>query len=131
MENIVLISQIMGIMFMVMGVSLLFNKTFFIKVIDNLENSYLGMFMSGIVVMLLGLLIILNITNIVNINEIIMVVIGWIMFIKGAGFIIFPWVMIHLAGRMSRLLDYSPIFGILYLLIGGYLLYSANFMNLF
>ena len=91
MELSILLVQIFGLYFLIVGVSLLINHKKLRRVFDDIEDHYFVVFTMGLFVLLLGLLLVLN----HNIWEgeiwvIIVTIISWLTFLKGVAIVLLP-----------------------------------------
>ncbi|NOR27476.1 MAG: hypothetical protein GQ540_02990 [Lutibacter sp.] len=90
METAVLISKIIGVIYLSFGIGLLFNKKYYSKVLQELLESTTYLIFGGFLAIIFGLLI-LEYHNIWSNNwPVIITVVGWAALIKGILLLAFP-----------------------------------------
>jgi len=129
--NVILIWQIMWVVFILFGISMLINKSYFIQMVGEFENNYFSLFISWLFTLLLWIAVICNVNTFKNLLPWVITVLWRIMFIKWAMIIVFPWLMMYLVKKFSPLVKYIWVSWILYIILWWYLLQAVNFMGLF
>jgi len=128
MDTPMLIAYIMWIGFIVTWISLFVNRAYFEKMIDDMENNFLLLFISGIMTMVLWLLVILHVNTFESLYLGVITIIWWMMFIKWVMYMICPRWMIAVAKKMRWIIKYIWIFWFLYIALWICLLYNVNFI---
>ncbi|MGP0088762.1 MAG: hypothetical protein ACLPKB_02205 [Xanthobacteraceae bacterium] len=120
-----LIAQVLGLFCLVLGASL-FRKKIFAEVVDDIIANRALMYLVGVISLGLGLMVVLthNIWN-AGLLPLVVTLIGWAMVLRG----IFAMFVSHdTVARWSRsfkVKELSWLFGIIFLVIGGYLTYAG------
>jgi hypothetical protein len=123
------IAQLVGLLLLSIGASILFQRKVFMKVLNDITENRTTLFMVGVVLLFSGLLVVLS-HNIWNAGflPLVVTVIGWALILRGLVSMFVPG---HGVARMVRWLkveEFSWAYGILVLVIGAYLTY-AGFMG--
>jgi hypothetical protein len=124
----IFLSKIFGIYFIIIGAANLINPHFYKKVVHEITDSYGLKSLCGSIGLFIGMMIILNHNFWLNINEIIISLIGWIFFILGFVFIFFPKHVFYAGKRLQKNKNWIWM-NLIKLLVGIYLLYMG-FLNI-
>jgi uncharacterized protein YjeT (DUF2065 family) len=116
--------QLFGVTFIVIGASMLKNPESIKKILDEIEHSNVSLFLSGLISLVIGcLLVVLH--NVWEISSsLIITLIGWSGLLKGISILIFPEFTLRLSRRIvsSNKLNYfawaSVVLGVVSLYLG-------------
>lgn len=122
------LAKILGIFFIVFGMSYLFNRKSHRKVLDKLAKSEEGFFILGIITLLMGLVIVVLHSYWNTTAEILISIIGWGAVLKGILIIFDPIVMMKFSKKFMKGEGWIHLGGIVSLVFGVYL-YWATIMG--
>ncbi len=123
----IFLSKILGIYFIVIGISYLINPQYCKKVLHEITSSYGLTALCGSIGIFVGMIIILNHNLWLNYHEIIISLIGWLLFIIGFFFIFFPKSIYHFGKKLLK--HHNWIWLNLVLLLLGVFLSYMGFLN--
>lgn len=121
MLSSVQIAQILGPFYIIMGLSLFFNKEQYIKMLKDLKSHPLTMLYMGILVLLIGLIMITLNTQDNTALSIIITIIGWMATLKGAFALVFPQMFSKITDQLSASTMMFTFGGLVALILGLYL----------
>jgi len=121
------LAQLIGLLLLSIGVSILFQGKVFIKVLNDITENRTTLFMVGVVLLLSGLLVVLS-HNIWNAGflPLVVTVCGWVLILRGLVSMFVPGHGVTRMVRWFKVEEFSWAYGILVLVIGAYLT-SAGF----
>lgn len=127
MESIFLV-QIIGIYFLVVGISALVKTKEWQHVVKHLmEHEHIAIaYLAGILTLIMGLIVVLS-HNVWTggAPTIIATVVGWLILLKGATYFLLPHnIWISWVREMNNMKLYK-IFGIIYIILGAYMIYNG------
>jgi uncharacterized membrane protein HdeD (DUF308 family) len=126
MENSLFIAQLFGPILVVVAVALLLNFKHYLKMLDELPKNNLLLYISGILSLLIGLLLILtHNTWEGELYVYIITIFGWGALLKGIVLLIFPDWAIAQAKAWKKKAEKVKWIMWVYLLVGIYLSYMA------
>jgi hypothetical protein len=130
MESIFLV-QVIGIYFLVVGISALIKSKEWQHVVKHLmEHEHTALaYLAAIFTFIIGLIVVLN-HNVWTggIPVVIATVVGWLILVKGVTYFLLPsHVWVSWVRKMNGLKLYK-IFGIIYIIIGAYMAYNGFFV---
>ena len=128
MELSIFLVQIIGIYFLIVGVSALIKAKEWQHVVKHLmEHEHIALaYVAGIFTFIMGLIIVLN-HNVWtgDIPVIIATIVGWLILIKGATYFLLPQkVWTSWVRKMNKMKLYKT-FGFIYIVIGAYMVYNG------
>jgi uncharacterized membrane protein YvlD (DUF360 family) len=86
----IVLAQVLGIMFVVMGLSMLFQKKYMLSVVEELVQSKSFMWIGGFMALTMGAVMI-TLNNVWTSGlPLVITVLGWLALIKGAFFLLLP-----------------------------------------
>ena len=127
METSVLISKIIGVIYLSFGVGLLFNRNYYKKELPKLLENTSYLIFGGFIAIIIGSLIIENHNFWVKNWTVIITIIGWIALLKGIALLAFPSSFSSYKSLLNSEL-FHKILGPLVLIIGIIFLYFG-FLN--
>jgi hypothetical protein len=102
MEITIVLAQILGIMFVVLGLSMLFQKKETILVMEEMIQNKTFMWMGGFLALIMGAVIV-ALNNVWTSGlPLFVTIIGWLSLIKGAFLLIFPGVTIYFYRKVNK-----------------------------
>jgi len=122
-EMTLFLSQLIGPIVLLMGLSFWVNRSFYMDLFKKLENNSAFIFFDGLVEPTVGLAIVLNHNYWGNLNEVIITLFGWLMLFEGALILLGTKASVKAAMKsMSKSMD-SLLSGmsVACVLIGAYL----------
>ncbi|MDD3646258.1 MAG: hypothetical protein PHH06_02510 [Candidatus Gracilibacteria bacterium] len=125
---ILFITQLFGVLLTIIGISLLFNGKFLKKMVKDFSDSESIVFISGFVALVFGFYVVSNTNSFENSILVILTILGWIITIKGIVLLIFPRQMQKIALSMKGALRLSPLYGVIYIILGLLLTYNGFFV---
>ena len=120
----VLLAQIFGPFFAILGLALLINKKMFLKMVKEMKNHYPVLIFGGAFNLFLGLLIVAGHNTWVKDWPVLITIIGWVMILKGVCLLLFPDSTHKMASKMASSGQYT-LSGLVTLALGGYLCYVS------
>ncbi|MDD3066673.1 MAG: hypothetical protein PHO48_02470 [Candidatus Gracilibacteria bacterium] len=127
METLTL-AQIIGPTFLAAGIGFLLHLKFYKKMIDDFEKNQGLTYITGIMIMILGFIVVLN-HNIWGWNAAgIITFLGWASIVKGAIFLTFPSLPFAIAKPVLNNAMIMKVAMVAMVLVGGYLSYYGYFM---
>jgi hypothetical protein len=120
------LAQLIGLLLLSIGASMLFQGKVFIKVLSDITENRTTLFMVGVVLFLSGVSIVLthNVWN-AGFLSLVITLIGWNMTLNGLACMFMPDHSITSLYRALKVEKFTAAYGILYLLIGAYLTYAG------
>jgi hypothetical protein len=120
------LAQLIGLLLLSVGASMLFQKTVFMKVLKDVTGDRTSLFMVGVILLLSGLSVVLthNIWN-AGFLPLVITLIGWVLVLRG---ILSMFVLGDGIARMIRWFkveEFSWLYAILVLVIGAYLTWAG------
>lgn len=95
MEKSVFIAQILSVIYMSIGIGMLFNKTYYQELFEQLAKNKSLLFISGFLAVISGFLLI-EFHNIWNADwRVLVTIVGWLALIKGIVLLAFPKTVKH------------------------------------
>lgn len=123
MEHTLLIAQVLGLVYLAVGVGIVMNTKYYTKVFDDLLKSPALLYTLGLAAFILGFFIINSHNYWVRGWEVIVTLIGWGAFIKGGALLIAPQSFVKLAKKMLKKKGNLSRNGFVALLLGAVLVY--------
>jgi hypothetical protein len=129
MASTYFLAQLIGLLLLSVGASVLLRKTLFMKALNDITGNSTSLFMAGIVLLLLGLSVVLthNIWH-AGFLPLVITLIGWILILRGIVSMFVPGHGISRMIRWFRVEEFSWLYAMLVLAIGAYLTW-AGFMG--
>lgn len=118
METSILLAKIFGLVFLVVGISLIANRDYYFKIIRNMPINLLFFFFSGIGALVIGLLLVTYHNIWVQSWVVIITIFGWLALIKGIIRILAPQVALSVVKSLFRNQNVVTVLGILMLILG-------------
>lgn len=127
MESMFLV-QIIGIYFLLVGISALAKPKEWQHVVKHLmEHEHVAIaYLAGILTLIMGLIVVLN-HNVWTggAPTIIATIVGWLILVKGATYFLLPnHIWVGWVRKLNSLKLYK-IFGIIYIILGAYMVYNG------
>jgi uncharacterized protein YjeT (DUF2065 family) len=125
METSLLVAQIVGLVYVTMGLGLLLNGEYYKKSFDEMMKSPAFMFFGGITALVVGFLIV-NSHNVWTKDWTVLVtIIGWIALIKGVLIFVAPKLLIDFSRPLLK--KNMKVLGVCVLVMGGIFAYFGFF----
>ena len=123
METSILLAQVIGLYLVLEGLVILTHRKFILHIVDDMSNHRALMYVTGVMVFILGLLIVLN-HNVWEASwRVIPTLIGWAMVIKGVAIFFVPKMVIRKAKKFAKNRNMAVLAGIIAVAVGAYLVY--------
>jgi hypothetical protein len=120
----IVLAQIFGIVFFVLGLSMLFNKKWTSVAVEELTKNQGSLWIGGLVALFMGAIIVALNNSWTSGLPLFVTIIGWLALLKGAVILIFPNFTVSYYGKMNK----GNVFvwgGFVILIISLFLLYGA------
>ncbi len=127
MDFSVAFSRIIGIFYLLAGISFLLNKSFYKEIMKKAKKDIGFLFIMSSLFLLLGLLVITNHNIWVKEWYVLVTLLGWLMTIKGATFLLFPDFAVNKIKQLDKSVS-RVVSGSLGIII-GYIFVFASFVN--
>jgi hypothetical protein len=120
------LAQLIGLVLLSVGASILFQKRVFMKVLNNITGNRSSLFMVGVILLLSGLSVVLthNIWN-AGFLPLVITLIGWILILRGIMSMFVPGDGIARMISWLKVEELSWLYAILVLVIGAYLTWAG------
>jgi hypothetical protein len=120
------LAQLIGLLLLSMGASMLFQKKVFMNVLNDITENRATLFMVGVVLFLCGLSIVLthNIWN-AGFLSLVITLIGWVLILRGLACLFMPGHSITRIMQLLKVEEFCWAYGILVVVIGAYLTYAG------
>ena len=128
MNTMLFLTQLFWVYFVIIWLSVLFNKKFFKKVLKEFENSYTIIFFSWMIALFLGLYTVMHSNTYDSAVETIISVIWWIVLVKGVSIMLFPKTMQKMLISMKWWIKILPLLWPVYIWVWLYLIYNGFFL---
>jgi len=124
MESTLFLAKIFGVMFLVIGLSILFDVKYYLKAFEDFMKSKALLYITGFMILIMGLLIILVHNTWTKDWTMIITILAWLTFLKGLVFMLFPaWMTNFGKGMLNK--GYLTFAGVFALLLGLFLVYKG------
>ena len=121
MEVSIFLAKVIGLYFVIACLAMLANQKSFSRIIKDLAKDVPGVFFSGLIALMLGLLVVVS-HNIWSCDwRVIITIVGWLMIIKGVARMLMPDKIIGWGLKVYSVV--APIAFIVCLAVGVYLTY--------
>jgi len=124
MEISIVLAQIMGITFIVLGLSMLFNKQWTAVMVEDLVKNQGLIWIAGLIALMMGAVTVVLNNFWTSGLPLFVTVVGWLALIKGVVILLFPNFTVSWYGKMNK----GNIFfwaGLIILILGVILLFVA------
>jgi hypothetical protein len=120
------LAQLIGLVLLSVGASMLFQKTVFMKVLNDITGNRSSLFMVGVILLLSGLSVVLthNIWN-AGFLPLVITLIGWVLILRGIVSMFVPGDGIARMISWFKVEELSWLYAILVLVIGAYLTWAG------
>lgn len=123
MDFSLLLAQVIGIYLILEGIVVLARRKFVISIVNDLDKNRALMFVTGAMLVVLGLLIVLN-HNIWEATwRVVPTIVGWGMVVKGVLILFIPGIVLDMARAFGRKRNAAILAGVVALAVGVYLVY--------
>jgi uncharacterized membrane protein len=123
MELSILLAKLMGLYLMLEGLVLLTQRKAVIHIVNDLSRERALMFVTGAMVVILGLLVILNHNIWDGTWRVLPTLIGWILVVKGILVLFVPGIMMNFGKKFAQKRNLAVLSGVVALAVGAYLVY--------
>jgi uncharacterized protein YjeT (DUF2065 family) len=120
------IFQVLGIVYLVVGIGILINPAFYKKLITTFTESPPAIYLSGLVALVIGYLLV---TSHIWAKDwsVIITIFGWAALIKGLFLIVLPKVSIKVSNAFKEMKKFLKVWGIVVAIVGGLLAWVGFF----
>ena len=125
MELSLLLAQIAGVYLTVVGVSVVAKQRMLREAVDDFFKNHFLVYFAGEMLLILGLLVVLNHNIWVQSWEVIITLIGWVMLLKGAMFLLLGEKNVKSMVKMFNSSSSYTVWGIIAILLGIYLIFQG------
>lgn len=125
METTIFLAQLIGPTMIAVGLGLFFSRDYYKKVYRHLENETLGVLMSGIAALVIGIVMVMTHNIWDSPLTVIVTLVGWLSIAKGLLLIVVPRTVDKLGDWMAGKEGWFTFAGAFYTVIGAYLSYMA------
>lgn len=122
MDLSIFVAQLAAIIYLSVGVGMLFDKKYYTKFLDGFMKDTTAMYLAGFSALVAGFAIVTYHNDWVKSWEVLITIIGWMAFIKGIMILAFPSVLLNMTKSWvngKKLAVYAPIV-IIFGLVFGY-----------
>jgi uncharacterized protein YjeT (DUF2065 family) len=116
METSVFIAKLLSLMYVVVGLGMLFSGAYYKKALSEMLKQSGFMYLGGLMALFIGFLIVFF-HNVWEGWPILITLVGWLALLKGVVLLVFPKAMMKWAGSMYKSLNPSAI-GVIALILG-------------
>jgi hypothetical protein len=120
------LARLIGLLLLSVGASMVFQKTVFMKVLNDVTGDRTSLFMVGVVLLLSGLSVVLthNIWN-AGFLPLVITLIGWVLILRGIISVFVPGDGVLRMIRWLKVEEFSWLYAIVVLVIGAYLTWAG------
>lgn len=123
METSILLAQVIGLYLVLEGLVVLTQRKFVMHIVDDMSNHKALMYVTGAMILVLGLLIVLNHNVWEATWRVIPTIIGWAMVAKGIAIFFVPKMVMRKAKKFAKNRNMAVLAGIAAVAVGAYLVY--------
>lgn len=127
MELTLFLAKVFGLYLLVVGAGILFNKKGFEGAVNEIVASHGLAYISALVTLVIGILLILTHNVWVADWPVIITILAWVIFIKGALRVVYPKIDADLSKALRKETYYTAI-ALGSILVGAFLTYQAFFV---
>lgn len=121
------IFQILGIIYLTVGIGIVANPDFYKKLITNFTENPPAIYLSGLIALTIGYLL-LTFHNVCAKDwSVILTIFGWAALIKGVFLIVLPKVSIKIGNAFRELKKFLKVWAIIVIIVGGLLCWLGFF----
>lgn len=120
METSVLVAQILGLVYVLLGLGILINGSYYKKSFDELLKSPAFMFFGGVTSLIVGFLIVRVHNFWVQDWTVLVTIMGWLALLKGALIFLAPKALISMSKPMLKNVNVIGFFALVLGLVFGY-----------
>jgi uncharacterized protein YjeT (DUF2065 family) len=122
------IFQIMGIIYLVVGIGILINPHFYKKLITNFTENQPAIYLSGLVALVIGCLLVTFHNNWDKDWSVIITIFGWASLIKGLFLIILPKMAVKVCNTFKEFKKLLKVWGTVVAIVGALLCWLGFFV---
>jgi len=124
MESTLFLAKIMGVMFAVIGLAILFDTKYYMKAFEDFFKNKGLMYVTGFIILIMGLLLVLVHNRWTEDWTVVITILAWLTFLKGLFFMLFPSWMVGFSKKFMTK-SYLTGSGVFALLLGLCLIYKG------
>ena len=129
LQNTIIISRILGPMFIIIAIGLLVNIKNYQKMIGDFMSSPALVYIGGVMALIFGLLVVVF-HNVWEVNLAVLITIfGWLGIIKGVVLLVFPNAMAKTCKMYQENSTLLTIHAVIVIILGGLISYMGFFMQ--
>ena len=121
------IFQIVGIIYLIIGIGILINSDFYKKLITNFTENPPAIYLSGIVALVIGCLLVTFHNFWTKDWSVVITIFGWAALIKGLFLIVLPKVSIKVGNTFKEMKKFLKVWGVVVAIVGGLLAWLGFF----
>ena len=125
MDISIFLAKALGIYLVIISIGMLVHAKIFRKIINDIINNQALLFLSGVIALVLGILLVLSHNIWQNDWRVVITVVAWLAFIKGITRIILPTFFVRKMGKIIKNNTFYYATSITNLLIGIFLCYHG------
>lgn len=118
MENSILIAKLIGLIYLVLGLGLVFNPRYYHKMFDDLLNDAPLTYISGLISLITGFLLVTFHNIWVNNWVVVITVFSWLLLGKGILLIVLPEIMKKISKGLFKTSNVFLVDGLIVLILG-------------
>jgi len=118
METSMLIAKLIGLIYLVIGLGLVFNPRYYHKMFDDLLNDAPLNYISGLISLISGFLLVVFHNIWINNWVVIITVFGWLLLCKGILLIVFPEIVKTISKGLFKTSSAFLVDGLIILILG-------------
>ncbi|MCF7812445.1 hypothetical protein K9M59_02510 [Candidatus Gracilibacteria bacterium] len=125
METSFLLAKIFGVLFVLVGLGLLFNLKYYLKAMEAFLADTGLLYFAAFIMVSVGMLIVLHHNIWIGGWPVLVTILGWATLVKGALFLLFPQWIVGMKKNMCTQ-SMCTFSGVLSLIVGLYLMYVSG-----
>ncbi len=130
MESTLFLAKIMGVCFALIGLGMLFNLKFYMKAYEAFFKDTGLLYITGFFILIMGLLLVLVHNKWMQDWTMVVTILSWMTFVKGASIMLFPESIVKMKKTFLKK-GWLTTSGVFILLLGLFLIYKGFELVLF
>lgn len=125
MDQSVFLAQLLGPILAIVGISLMLNEKHYLKMIENLKDQIMVLYIGWLIALFFGMYILLTVWNNGYVFEWILILFWVIAFLKWVTLVTFPKMTKKMTKQLTKLVPYLQYIGFFYMALGLFLCYAS------
>ena len=118
MQTSIFIAKILGLVYLVFGLGVLFNGKYYRKLLEDMMKEVTNLYWGGISSLVIGFLIVYY-HNVWEYSWVVIItILGWLALLKGVLLIVLPDLMIRWTKAWTKAKSFMPVWGFVILVLG-------------